>query len=152
MFWNLFNPRRWAVSREFEVALHYLLYGAGKLVPLLKKTYKNEWSGFIDDIQKGARPYEEATVLISAFLQNSFQGLDREERNKIIASIANNNIVNPPNLLRIVGQVSYHLFLAEQDHHVRKDLWTIWLNDMSKMFAEAGELSLDHCRTYTKSH
>jgi hypothetical protein len=77
-----------------------------------------------------------------------FQDLDRERRKEIIASITDNNLVNPPNLLRIVGEVSYMLLLAEQDNQVREKCWTIWVNDMSTMFSKAGKLSLDHCATY----
>jgi hypothetical protein len=149
MFAYLFNPRKRAASREFEIALHYLLHDAEKLIPLLKEKYKGEWSGFIDDILNGARPYEEATVVISIFLQQAFRDQDRAQRDTVIAAIAENNQVNPPNLLRIVGQVSYFLYLAEQDKSdVRKDLWTVWLNDMSKVFAETGELTSDQCITY----
>jgi hypothetical protein len=148
MFSSFLNPKQRAASREFEVALHYLLHDAEKLVPLLKETYKDKWSGFIDDILKGSRPYEEAMAVIGIFLRNSFRGLDRDTRDQIAASIADNNLVNPPNLLRIVGQISYFLYLAEQDKQVRENCWTIWVNDMAKMFAEAGRFSVDHCSSY----
>jgi hypothetical protein len=148
---NLLSPRKRAASRELEIALHYFLHDAENLVPLLKETYKARWSGFIDDILKGARPYEEATALIGIFLQNSFHDLDREARSQIVASIDDNNLVNPPNLLRIVGQVSYLLYLAEQDKQVREKMWTIWVNDMSKMFSEAEFYSLEDCSTYLVS-
>jgi hypothetical protein len=69
MFANLFNPRKRAASWEFEVALHYLLHDAEKLIPLLKKQYKAKWSGFIDDILDGALPYEEATAVAGIFLR-----------------------------------------------------------------------------------
>jgi hypothetical protein len=96
MFRDLFNPRKRAASREFEVALHYLLNDAKAVVPLLKETNKDKWPGFIDDILKGARPYEEATLVIGIFVQNSFKGLDPAARNQIATSIANENLVNPP--------------------------------------------------------
>jgi hypothetical protein len=149
MFANLFNPRKRAASREFEVALHYLLHDAERLIPLLKEKYKDKWSGFIDDILNGARPYEEATAVLGIFLQQSFRDQDRAKRETVIAAIAENNLVNPPNLLRIIGQVSYFLYLAGRDDgDMRENLWTVWLNDMSKVFAETGELAPEQCITY----
>lgn len=147
MFRDLFNPRKRAASHEFEVALHYLLHDAKAIVPMLKKTYKNEWSGLIDDILNGARPYEEATVVIGLFLRQSLEGLDQHERNKIAASISNNNASNPPNLLRIAAQVTYLLHLAERDNYVRENCWSIWVNDMAKMLAD-GSLSQERCGQY----
>jgi hypothetical protein len=45
--------------------------------------------------------------------------------------------------------MSYLLYLAEQDDgDVRKDMWTIWLNDMAQMFTESGQLTRDQCITY----
>ena len=86
MFAHLFSSRKRAASREFEVALYSLLHDAEKLLLLLKQTYKDEWSGFIDDILNGARPYEEATVLIGIFLQQSFRNnQDRAKRDAVIA-------------------------------------------------------------------
>jgi hypothetical protein len=148
MFSNIFNPRRRAASREFEVAICYLLHDAEKLIPLLKEKYKDKWAGFIDDILNGARPYEEATAVIGIFLQQSFRNLYQAERDEIIAAIAGNNLGNPPNLLRIIGQICYFLYLAEKDNKVGEKLLAIWLNDMSKLFAETGELSTDQCGTY----
>lgn len=52
----LFNRRKRAISREFDVAIHYLLHDAENLIPLLKQMYKDKWSGFVDDIVNGARP------------------------------------------------------------------------------------------------
>jgi len=148
MFLNLFNTRKRAALYEFEVAFHYLLHDAQKLVPLLKETYKDKWAGFIDDIQKGTRPYEEATAVIGIFLQHFFADLDREKRNQIIASISQNNLVDPPNLLQIIGQVAYSVYLAEQGDKVREKCCTIWVNDMSNVFAEAGGLSREDCSAY----
>jgi hypothetical protein len=51
-----FQPRKRAAAREFEVAVHYLLHDAGKLIPLMKQMAGNKWSGFIEDILNGARP------------------------------------------------------------------------------------------------
>ena len=96
----------------------------------MKQKYKDEWSGFIDDILNGARPYEEATVLLGIFLQQSFRDQDQAKRDVVTAAIAGNNLVNPPGLLRIIGQVSYFLRLAEREGDVRENLWTVWLNDM----------------------
>ena len=149
MFANLFNPRKRAASRELEVALHYLLHGTEKLIPLLKQKYKDRWSGFIDDILSGARPYEEATAVIGIFLQQSFRDQDQAKRETVIAAIVDNNLSNPPNLLRIIGQVSYFLYLAEgDDGDVQKNLWAVWLNDMSKVFAETGEAAPEQCASY----
>ena len=149
MFAHIFNPKKRTASRELEIALHYLLHDAEKLIPLLKRKYKGEWPGFIDDIVDGARPYEEATVLLSIFLQQSFRDQDQAKRDTVIAAIAENNLVDPPNLLRIIGQVSYFLYLAEKDDgDVRENLWTAWLNDMSKVLIEAGALTQDQCITY----
>jgi len=148
MFANLFNPRKRAASREFEVALHYLLHDAENLVPLLKQMYKDKWSGFIDDILNGARPYEEATVVISIFLEQSFRDQDESKRDAVTAAVVRNNLANPPNLLRIIAQVSYFLRLAEREGDVREKLWTVWLNDMSKVLAETGELTPDQCIAY----
>ena len=150
MFRYLFNPRKRAASREFEVALHYLLHDAKAIVPLLKETYRDKWAGFIDDILNGARPYEEATLVIGIFVQNSFKGLDPSARNQIAISIANDNLVNPPNVLRIVGQVAYLLHLAERDNYVRENCWTIWVNDMAKVFAD-WNVSHDDCVNYLLS-
>jgi hypothetical protein len=148
MFSNLLSPRKRAASREFEVAIHYLLHDTGKLPPLLKEMYKDQWSGFIDDILNGAPPYEEATAVIGIFLQQTFRTQDRAKREAVTAAVADNNLVNPPNLLRIIGQVAYYLYLAETDGQVREKLWTVWLNDMSKFLIETGELSSDQCTNY----
>jgi hypothetical protein len=79
MFANILNPQKRAASRELDVGLCYLLHGAKELVPLLRKTYRDKWSGFIDDILNGARPYEVATVVILVFLRQSFkQDLNQE--------------------------------------------------------------------------
>jgi hypothetical protein len=150
MFRDLFNPRKRAASREFEVALHYLLHDAKAIVPLLKETYKDKWPGFIDDILKGARPYEEATLVIGIFVQNSFKQLDHTARNQIAWSIANDNLVNLPNVLRLVGQVAYLLHLAERDNYVRENCWTIWANDMAKVFV-GRDITHDHCVNYLLS-
>jgi hypothetical protein len=146
-----FNARKRAAARELEVAIHYLLHGAPSLVPLLKETYKDKWPGFIDDILAGARPYEEAMALIRTFVRSSFESSDRGARDQIVLSIGDNNLVNPPDLLRIVGQVCYTLYLAEQGKDVRKKLWTVWVNDMADMFADAGNSSVEHCISYFMS-
>ena len=149
MLSNIFNPRKRAASREFEVAIRYLLHDAENLVPLMKQMYRDKWPGFIDDILNGARPYEEATAVIGIFLQQSFRNhQDEAQRDAVIAAVAHNNLTNPPNLLRIIGQVSYFLYLAERDGEVRKNLWTVWLNDLSKALSETGELTQDQCITY----
>jgi hypothetical protein len=147
MFFNLFSPRKRAASREFEIAIRYLLHDAENVIPFLKEAYKDKWSGFIDNILSGTRPYEEAAAVIGSFMQDSFQGLDRQKRHEIVASIAGNNLASPPNLLRVISQVSYLLYLAEKDHQVRENCWLIWLNEMSRMFTEV-ELPFDDCRTY----
>jgi hypothetical protein len=141
------NPRKRA-AREFEVAIHYLLHDAEKLVPLLKKTYEDKWSGFIDAVVNGARPYEEATVLMFIFLQQSFRDLDQARHDAIISDIANKNLVNPSNLLRIIGQVACLLYLAEGIGNVRESYWTGWVRDTSRVFAETGEVTPDQCSTY----
>src|SRR5262245_64229834 len=143
-----FNRRKRAAAHDLDVALYYLLHGATALVPLLKESYKDKWSGFIDDILKGTPPYEEATALIGIFLRSSFQNLDRDARDQIVASIQDKNVVNHPNLLRAVGQVACMLYLAEQDKKVRDKLWTVWVNDMAKMFADTGNIPIDHCISY----
>ena len=149
MFAHLFNPRKRAASREFEIAVRYLLHDAEKLVPLMKQMYRDKWPGFIDDILNGARPYEEATAVIGIFVQQSFRNhQDQAQRDTVIAAVAANNLASPPNLLRIIGQVSYYLYLAERDGEVRKTLWTVWLNDMSQVLIETGELKQDQCITY----
>jgi hypothetical protein len=148
MFFDIFNPRKRAASRELEVGLYYLLHDARAVVPLLKESYKDRWPGFIEDILKGARPYEEATVIIGIFLQSSFQGLHPDDRGNIMKSIESGNVVNPPNLLRIVGQVTYLLHLAKRDKYVREKCWIVWVNDMTKMFVEVGNFSEEHCGTY----
>jgi hypothetical protein len=148
MFSNPLNSRKRAASRELEVAIRYLLHDAGKLPALLKEMYKDQWSGFIDDILDGARPYEEAAAVISIFLQQSFRTQDQSKREAVTAAVAGDNLVNPPNLLRIIGQVTYYLYLAERDGQVREKLWTVWLNDMSKFLIETGELSSDQCTNY----
>jgi hypothetical protein len=68
MFSNILNARKRVASREFEGAIHYLLHDAENLIPLLKKKYKDEWASFIGAILKGARPYEQATAVITIFL------------------------------------------------------------------------------------
>lgn len=149
MLSNIFNPRKRAASREFEVGIRYLLHDAEKLVPLMKQMYRDEWPGLIDDILEGARPYEVATAVIGIFLQQSFRNhLDEAQRNAVIAAVADNKLTTPPNLLRTIGQVSYFLYLAERDGKVRKNLWTVWLNDLSKVLIETGELTQDQCITY----
>ena len=149
MLSSLFNRRKRAASREFEIAIRYLLHDAENLVPLIKQMYRDKWPGFIDDILNGARPYEEATAVIGIFLQQSFRNdQDKGQRVAIITAVANNNLTNPPNLLRIIGQVSYFLYLAECDGEVRKNLWTVWLNDLSRALIETGALTQDQCITY----
>lgn len=148
MLANIFNPRKRAASREFEIAIRYLLHDSENLAPLLKQMYKDKWSGFIDDILNGARPYHEATAVVGIFLQQAFGGQDQSKRDMVIAAVANNNLSSPPNLLRVIGQVSYFLRLAERDGDVRESLWTVWLNDMSRMLTETGELTSDQCITY----
>jgi hypothetical protein len=96
MFFNLFSPRKRAASREFEIAIRYLLHDAENVIPFLKEAYKDKWSGFIDNILSGTRPYEEAAAIIGSFMQDSFQGLDRQKRHEIVASIAGNNLASPP--------------------------------------------------------
>ena len=150
MFRDFFNLRKRAASSEFDVALHYLLHDAKAVVPLLKETYKDKWSGFIDDILGGARPYEEATLVIGIFVQSSFKGLDPAARNQVARSIGSNNLVSPENVLRIVGQVAYLLHLAERDGYVREKCWTIWVNDMAKVFV-GGNVTHDHCVAYLLS-
>jgi hypothetical protein len=150
MFRDLFNPRKRAASREFEVAIHYLLHDAKAIVPLLKETYKDKWPGFIEDIVGGARPYEEATLVIGIFVQSTFKGLDPSARNEIATSIANDNLISPQNVLRIVGQVAYLLHLAERDNYVRKDCWSIWVNDMAKVFM-GRDVTHEHCVSYLLS-
>jgi hypothetical protein len=148
MLSDIFNPRRRAARREFEVAIHYLLHDAEKLVPLLKETYKDKWSGFVDDILNGARAYEEATAVGGIFLQQVFGNQDRPQREAVIAAVADNNLTTPPNSLRIIGQVSYFLWLAEKDGEVRENLWAIWLKDLSKPLIESGELTQEQCAHY----
>ena len=148
MLSSIFNPRKRAATREFEIAVHYLLHDAENLIPLMKETYRDKWSRFIDDVLKGARPYEEATAVVGIFLQQSFRNQDRAQRDTVIAAVAKNNLATPPNFLRIVGQVSYFLWLAEKDGEVRENLWTVWLNDLSKTLIETGELTQEHCITY----
>jgi polyhydroxyalkanoate synthesis regulator phasin len=143
----LFNRRRRA-AWEFEVAVHYLLHDAKELVSLMKEMNADKWPGFIDDILNGARPYEEATAVVGIFLQQSFRNLDQVQRGAIIAAVASNNLTKPPNLLRIMGQVCCHLYLAERDGKVRDKLWTGWLSDLTKTLIETGELTQDQCRTY----
>lgn len=148
MLSSIFNPRKRAATREFEVAVHYLLHDAENLIPLMKETYRDKWSGFVDDILNGARPYETATAVIGIFLQQSFRNQDRAQREAVIVAVANNNLATPPNFLRIIGQISYFLWLAEKDGEVRENLWVAWLNDLSKMVIETGELTQEHCITY----
>jgi hypothetical protein len=149
MLSNIFNPRKRAASRELEIALYYLLHDAEKLVPLMKQMYRKKWPGFIDDILNGARPYEEATVLISIFLQQAFRNhTDQAERKEMIEAVALNNLVDPPNLLRIIGQVAYFLRLAERDGQVRKNHWIGWLNEWSKVLIETGKLTREQCGTF----
>jgi hypothetical protein len=145
MLSDIFNPRRRAARREFEIAIHYLLHDAEKLIPLLKDTYKEKWSGFTDDILNGSRPYEEATAVVGVFLQQSFRNQDRPQREAVIVAVANNNLATPPNFLRIIGQVSHFLWVAEKDGEVRENLWTIWLDDLSKTLIETGELTQEQC-------
>jgi hypothetical protein len=144
----IFNPRKRAASREFEVAIRVLLHDAENLIPLLKKMYKDEWSGFIDNVLNGARPYEQAAVVIGIFLQRSFRNQDQAKRDTVTAAIAGNNIENPPNFLRVVAQVLHFLCLFEKDGTVGKKLLAEWLNDISKMLSESGELSPKQCITY----
>ena len=152
MFLNFLNPKKKrAASHEFEVALHYMLRNAEALVPLLKETYKYKWSSLIRDILKGANPYEEATGLICIFLRSSFERLDQYDRDQIIASIAEKNVVSPPNLLRVVGQIGYTLYLAELEKKVREQLLMVWVSDMAETFADAGQASVDQCRIYLVS-
>ena len=152
MFLNFLNPKKKrAASHEFEVALHYMLRNAEALVPLLKETYKYKWSSLIRDILKGANPYEEATGLICIFLRSSFERLDRYDRDRIITSIAEKNVVSPPNLLRVVGQIGYTLYLAELEKKVRDQLLMVWVSDMAETFADAGQASVDQCRIYLVS-
>ena len=152
MFLNFLNPKKKrAASHEFEVALHYMLRNAEALVPLLKETYKYKWSSLIRDILKGANPYEEATGLICIFLRSSFERLDQYDRDQIIASIAEKNVVSPPNLMRVVGQIGYTLYLAELEKKVREQLWMVWVSDMAETFAAAGQVSVDQCRKYLVS-
>jgi hypothetical protein len=143
----LFNRRRRA-AWEFEVAVHYLLHGAKDLVSLMKQMYSDKWPGFVDDILNGARPYEQATAVVGIFLQQSFRNLDQAKRGAVIAAVASNNLTNSPNLLRIMGQVCCHLYLAKRDGKVREKLWTGWLTDLSKTLTETGELTQDQCSTY----
>jgi hypothetical protein len=49
----LFDRSRRIAAREFEVALYFLLHDSEKLIPFLKKAYRKEWPGFIEDILKG---------------------------------------------------------------------------------------------------
>jgi hypothetical protein len=151
MFLNFLNPKKRAASHEFEAALYYLLHDAEALVPLLKETYKKKWSRFIDDILKGANPYEEATGLICIFLRSSFERLDRYDRDRIITSIAEKNVVSPPNLLRVVGQIGYTIYLAELEKKVREQLLMVWVSDMAKTLADAGRVSVDQCKKYLVS-
>jgi hypothetical protein len=58
MLSSIFNPRKRAVSRGFEVAIRYLLHDAENLIPLMKQMYRDKWPGFVDDILNGARPYD----------------------------------------------------------------------------------------------
>ena len=51
-------------------------------------------------------------------------------------------------LVQIIGQVAYSVYLAEQGDKVREKCWTIWVNDMSNVFAEAGGLSREDCSAY----
>ena len=146
-----FDPQKRAAARELEVALYFLLHDSKELVPLLKETYKEKWSGFIDDILEGALPYEQASALIGSFLRSSFEGLIREARDQIAASIVDKDVVQPPNLLRIVGEVCYHLYLLEQEKEVREKYGTAWMNDMATMFADAESVSFDDCTTYLSS-
>jgi hypothetical protein len=143
----LFNRRRRA-AWEFEVAVHYLLHDAKELVSLMKEMNADKWPGFIDDILNGARPYEEATAVVDILLQQSFRNLDQAQRGAVIAAVASNNLTKPPNLLRIMGQVCCHLYLAERDGKVREKLWTVWMNDLSKVLIETDELTRDQCITY----
>jgi hypothetical protein len=113
----------------------------------MKEMYADKWPGFIDDILNGARPYEVGTAVVGIFLQQSFRNLDQAQRGAIIAAVASNNLTKPPNLLRIMGQVCCHLYLAERDGKVR-ELWTGWLSDLTKTLIETGELTQDQCRTY----
>ena len=147
MFSNILNARKRAASREFEGAIHYLLHDAENLVPLLKKAYKDNWSGFIDAILNGARPYEEATAAIGIFLQQSFRNLYQAEHDAITAAIAGNNLDNLPRLLRVTGQICYFLYLAEKDGLVGGKVLDTWMNDMSKLVETSG-LSADQCGTY----
>jgi hypothetical protein len=56
MLSDIFNPRKRAASREFEVGIRFLLHDAEKLVPLMKQMYRDEWPDFIDDIRGARRP------------------------------------------------------------------------------------------------
>jgi hypothetical protein len=146
-----FDPQKRAAACELDVALYFLLHDTKELVPLLKEAYKEKWSGFIDDILEGTPPYEQASALIGIFLRSSFEGSIREARDQIVASIVDKDFVQPPNLLRIVGQVCYHLYLLEQEKEVREKYGTAWINDMARMFADAGSVSFDDCTTYLLS-
>jgi hypothetical protein len=148
LFSHIFNPRKRTASRDFEFAVCYLLADWQRLVPQLKKKYKNEWSGFIDDILNGARPYEEATGLLSSFFRQFFRNQDQAKRDAVIAAIVDNNLIDPPNSLRIVAQVSYFLYLAEKHGDVPENLWAAWVNDMSKIFSETGEVTPNQCNSY----
>ena len=77
--------------------------------------------------------------------------MDQYDRDQIIASIAEKNVVSPPNLLRVVGQIGYTLYLAELEKKVRDQLLMVWVSDMAKTFANAGQVSVGQCRKYLVS-
>ena len=54
----------------------------------------------------------------------------------------------PPNFLRIIGQVSHFLWLAEKDGEVRENLLDYLAGSLSKTLIETGELTQEQCIYY----
>ena len=140
MIFDFIKQKR--AGRALNLALNVILLGRNDLIILLKKKYKKEWNGIVDDIVKGANSYATALLIIEIMIIDTLNNKINADQAKVIAeSICNNSFENNrPAVFIIIAQAAYFSFLMERDGVAPKGIAGGFLNDIANWFSEKPEI------------
>jgi hypothetical protein len=129
--------RRRRASRDLDLAMRVFLLGWTDLEALLRTKYATEWRGFVDDVAKGAKPYDTAMAVIYILIVDTLGNhLDPSQARQVGEAISSKRFENRPAVFDLIAQVAYHAYLMEKDGSATAGLVNAFLNDIAKWFSE----------------
>lgn len=129
--------KRLKARRDLDLALAVYLLGRTPLRKLLRQKYSEQWRGFAEDIINGAKPYDEALVLIYVLIIDTFNNdLGETHAKEVVDAICAGRFENRPAVFDIIAQAAYFALLMEEDGSATKGVAALFLTDIAKWFSD----------------